>query len=237
MLWLIVAAMLVFASPVSAASLNVAPVLLEVTAPGAATVLTLRNDEDRPLNVQIRVFGWQQADGQDHLVSTQDVVVSPPMAVLPPGAEQVVRVLRVSKRPVAGEESYRVLVDELPDAAQRRNGRVKVVLRYSIPVFFAQPAVAAARVNWSIVERNGSWLVEAINSGGRRLRIANLMLKDNAGRTLVQQPGLVGYVLPGASVRWPVGSVRSVKASTTATLSADSDMGPIHAPAVVRAGR
>src|SRR5215472_2555055 len=65
-----------------AASLQVAPVLVEVAAPGAASTLKLRNEGSAPINVQIRVFRWSQTNGEEKLEPTGDVVASPPLAKL-----------------------------------------------------------------------------------------------------------------------------------------------------------
>ena len=233
--WFLAAALL--CAPSKAVSLSVAPLLLDVTAPSAATVLTLRNEQGRRIDVQLRVFRWEQVNGEDKLTPTQDVVVSPPVVGLLPGAEQVVRVLRVGKRPVSGEESYRVLIDELPDSAHRRDGRVKILLRHSLPVFFAEPNLSHARVSWSLLQQGDAWFLEGVNAGSRRLRMANLAIKDASGRSLVQRSGLLGYVLPGTTARWPLGSVRNLKANGTAFLTADTESGPINATAPIRAAR
>ena len=234
--WLLGAFLLVLA-PGQAGSVSVAPVLLDMTAPAAATLLTLRNDQKKPLNVQVRAYQWQQAGGEERLVPTREIVVSPPIATIQPGGEQVVRVVRLSKQAPVGEESYRVLVDELPDAAERRDGRVKLVLRHSIPVFFAEPSRAPPRVTWSIIERGGSWFLEGANAGGRRLRIANFSLKDATGNVIANRSGLLGYVLAGGSIRWPLTPSRELKTAGTAVLTADTETGPMHATAHIRVGR
>src|SRR5262245_62290058 len=99
-------------STAGAGALRVAPILLEVPAPGATTTLNLRNEGDRNLRVQIRVFRWTGTQTDPILEPTTDVVVSPPAAMLTPGTEYVVRVVRVTRQQVAGEESYRALGDE-----------------------------------------------------------------------------------------------------------------------------
>src|SRR6266481_5415488 len=102
------------------ASLQVVPVSIEVPAPGATATLKLRNEGPAPINAQIRVFRWSQANGEEKLEPTDDVVASPPMASLAPKADYVVRLVRVTKRPLSEGESYRLLVDELPDAKTPR---------------------------------------------------------------------------------------------------------------------
>jgi Spore Coat Protein U domain len=61
-----------------AASLQVAPVFLDIAAPAAAATVTLRNTGATPIATQIRVFRWVQEEGRERLEPTADVVASPP---------------------------------------------------------------------------------------------------------------------------------------------------------------
>ena len=83
---------------VTAAQLRVEPVLLEMTSPSAAGTLKLRNDEDSEVTIQTRVLRWSQTGGKETLEPTTDVVASPPAVKLAPGADYVVRVVRVPSR-------------------------------------------------------------------------------------------------------------------------------------------
>src|SRR2546430_15709874 len=110
------------ASTSHAASLQVAPVSVEIQAPGAAATLTLRNEGTSLLNAQIRVFRWTQVNGQEKLEPTDDVVASPPIATLSPKTDYTLRLGRVTKRPVpAGGSSQLVSVrpPRLPRPAKR----------------------------------------------------------------------------------------------------------------------
>lgn len=109
---LLLAALLVAMPAPQAAGLQVEPVLIDVAFPGAASALTLGLEGSRSANVQIRVLRWAQQDGVEKLLPTDDVVISPPAARLKPGADYTVRVVRVSRAAVRGEESYRVIVDQ-----------------------------------------------------------------------------------------------------------------------------
>jgi fimbrial chaperone protein len=147
--------------PLWAASLQVAPVKVEVASPGAATSVKLRNEGTTPLNAQIRVFRWSQVNGEDKLEPTTDVVASPPLTKLSPKTDYTVRLVRVSKTPVAKEETYRLFIDELPDAANQRNRAVNLLLRYSIPVFFYPASGAPASLTWSVDHSGGKLSVVA----------------------------------------------------------------------------
>jgi fimbrial chaperone protein len=220
-------------TPTRAGSLQVEPVLVDVIAPGAASTMTLRNQGDTPVDAQIRVFRWSQADGQEKLDPTNDVVASPPAVTLAPKSDRIVRIVRVSKAPVVGEENYRLFIDQLPDPAQQQNGVVKFLVRRSIPVFFGAPNKVAPAVVWSASVTGDTITVTSRNSGERRLRVAALALHDDKGRTISFGNGLVGYVLGQATMRWTAPGARGFAASGSASISAQSESGPIHAVATV----
>jgi fimbrial chaperone protein len=130
------AAFSVFSAATLAANLQVLPLRLQIRAPEAADTFTLRNNEKRPLNVQVRIFRAVQENGAERLEPTRDVVVSPPMIAVRPGSDYQVRVVRTRKQPVVDRENYRLVIDELPDPKQRQAGAVNFAIRYSLPVAF-----------------------------------------------------------------------------------------------------
>ncbi len=221
----------------SATDLRIIPVLVDPAAGVRAGVVTLINDEQRPMRVQLRVMRWTMENGRNVLQPTRDVVVSPPQATLSPRQEYVVRV--VSTRPPAAgrEESYRLLVDELPDPTlPRKSGTVELVLRQSIPVFFSDVRDRAANVDWNLVRQgNTLWLVGR-NSGPRRLRIANLAI-DSGGRPVFTRPGLVGYVLSNSEARWMVVPAAPLAAGAPVRVKALTDTGDMEVSLVVPPAR
>ena len=221
-----------------AASLSVAPVSVEVLAPGATTTFTLRNDSERPLDAQIRVFRWTQVGGEERLVPTTDVVASPPLVSLQPKADYTVRIVRVTKTPVVGEESYRLLVDELPDPTRKQNAAVNIVLRYSIPIFFVAGGSSEAKLSWTIQPRGGRTYLVATNSGDRRARISRLQIRDARGKMVSFGDGLAGYALGRSAVHWLVPrSAGAFSLRGLVTVSAQSDRGPITASAAPTGAR
>lgn len=215
------------AQPAGAASLEVAPVTLEIAAPGAAATLTFRNAGPKPIDAQIRVFRWQQVNGEEKLEPTDDVVASPPVTSLAPNASYVVRLVRVTKQPVSGEESYRLLVDELPDAARQRNGAINLLLRYSIPVFFFEADAAEPNLRWSFEQRSGRTYLTAVNEGDRHVRVSSLKLR-NGDQTISFGSGLTGYVLGRSKMGWAVPSKNfRVGAGNPVVIAAEGNHGPI----------
>lgn len=216
----------------NAASLRVAPTNLELIAPDSAAVLNLTNDGDRPINVQVRVFKWSQANGVEQLEPTTDVVASPPSTKMGPNAEYVVRVVRTSKAAVRKEASYRVIVDELPDPSRAKAGTVTLIMRHSVPVFFRNADAKAPDVSWNLTRQGGSLLLTGKNNGDSRFRLSNVTLKQG-GTKIGSRSGLVGYVLGGATMQWPIGSTKSLSGNTV-TLQGQSDLGPFDASIAVK---
>jgi fimbrial chaperone protein len=228
--YLAAAALAASATGAGAASLQVAPLMLEVAPGGQASTITLRNEGPRPINAQVRVFRWTQSDGEDVLEPTAAVVASPPNAALGSRADYTVRVVRTARAPAGQEEAYRLIVDELPDADREKNGAVAMVLRHSVPVFFTPDQPEPPQLQWSVEVQGGQVNVTATNAGGRRVRLSKLKL--TSGKSTVSfGDGLVGYALAGSSATW---SRPARGLSGTVTISAQGDLGPINATARVQ---
>ena len=225
---------IMLASPAWAASLRVAPVILDLKAPTAASTIRVWNDADRPIHVQVRVFRWSQQNGQDVYEATNDVVASPPITTLLPNGENLIRIVRSTKRPIEDEESYRIIVDELPDSSRRQNGTVILVLRHSIPVFFSQSTATRADPSWSVRRIHGGYQVTVKNTGAKRLKVYDLALSDN-GIVLAKQEGLVGYVLGNGTTSWVVPGSGSPSGEML-TISAHSEAGRFDARAHIDGG-
>jgi fimbrial chaperone protein len=220
----------VIASPCAssrAASLQVSPVSVEVPAPGAASTLKLRNEGNRPLDAQIRIFRWTQVDGTDVFAPTEDVAASPPLASLRPGTDYVVRIVRTNKEPVAKEEAYRLLIDELPAPGAAQTATVNIALRYSLPVFFTAPGVPP-RLSFELQQRNNKPFIAVTNAGDRRVRLAKLKFMDRKGVVAGFGEGLSGYVLGHSTRFWEIpANARGFGAGGIASMSAQSDVGAI----------
>ena len=196
-------------TPLQAAVLQLAPIPIEIQAPQSAAVLNLGNRSSADVALQTRVFRWTQEQGEDRLTPTTDVVVSPPITTVPAGKTLVVRVVRVSKQPAQSEETYRVLVDELPPEKRATKGQsLQILMRYSVPLFYTPAGAAAAEapLAWRLQPAAGGALkLSATNPGSRRVRLSNLQLQDASGKALLA-PGdqLSGYVLAGQAMQWTV---------------------------------
>jgi len=181
--------------------LSVLPVNIFFSPGQRATSLTVTNKGTSTSAIQIRAYSWNQKENDDPLTASSAVVVSPPLATLAPGSTQVIRlVLRQS--PQDHEDTYRILLDQIPPAAEP--GVVHIVLRLSIPIF-AQPAVRAFPMVKFHLERNaGQIYLVAINSGNLHEVIRDIVLTTSDGRKLKDDANTSPYILSGATRRWHI---------------------------------
>jgi fimbrial chaperone protein len=186
--------------PVSAASLRISPIGLDLVASQRAAALTLVNTDADPVNLQIRIFKWTQVDGQDMLEPASDMMVSPPAAAVPAGASYTVRVARPSTASVQHEQAYRLFIDELPKPVDPRavGQGVAMVLRTSMPVFVTSPK-AVAQLHWRVWQSSDGLHVDVSNDGQRHAKISGLTVQPVDGAPIVFGAGLNGYVLAGTS--------------------------------------
>src|ERR1700691_2443738 len=153
-----------------AESLSVVPVNIFLPPGQKATTLTVTNQGTSQTTIQIRAFAWNQQGDDDQLTTSDEVVVSPPLASIAPGAGQVVRLI-LRKTPQGREATYRVLIDQIPPPAEA--GVVHVVLRMSIPIF-AQPMTRSLpHVQYRIEVHAGKLILVGINDGLRHEAIRN----------------------------------------------------------------
>lgn len=205
-----------------AADLQVAPVSLHFADTEQSQPLWITNEGSEPVQVQVRVQQWTQPAGSDVLRPTRDVVASPATAAIAPGQKQLVRIVRPTPASAGVERSYRVLVDELPvafDSAQPPAQGLRLLLRYSLPVFIAPrgaPAALASPADMRpLVARWSPGLPLRIeNRGTRRVRISALVHQDAQGRRTPVVPGLLGYALPGSAMEWELPAARTLGPGT-----------------------
>ncbi len=127
--------------------------------------------------------------------------------------------LRRSVNPVR-ELSYRLIVQEVPQAASPDFTGLQVALKLSVPIFVAPTAPAEPQVAWAAARgTDGRLSVTARNDGAAHARILRFVLKTaNGTTTVLEQPGLA-YVLPGAVRQWSFDVKNNTRPNAQSTAS------------------
>jgi fimbrial chaperone protein len=198
------AAILVFIASglaANAQALSVIPVNVFLSPGQRTTTLTVTNQGQSSTSLQTRIFAWSQKDGEDQLTPTNDVVVSPPIVKVDPGASQVVRIA-LRQMPQFREGTYRILLDQIPGPAEP--GVVAMVLRMSIPIFAAPTIRSFADVQFHLQRIENSLYLIGTNHGNLHEKLKDLELSTKDGLKLKTEISAVPYVLAGSSQRWHV---------------------------------
>lgn len=215
-----------------AASFQVNPIRLTLSAAQNTGVLRVTNSSDTATVVQMQIVAWSQQNGQDVYTPSRALLATPPIFTVDPGSQQVVRV-GMRKAPDARQEScYRLYLTEVPPASRPGFRGVQIALRIGIPVF-VEPAVATSPVlHWS-AKRLGTDELElgASNRGTAHAEILKLTVTTpGAGTPLLQEFG--GYLLPGAHRTWTLKLAAPLAANAPLDITADTDRGNFHAQLV-----
>jgi len=171
-----------------------------------ASALWIENKGSTSVTLQVRALGWAQAKGDENYAEQDEVVASPPIAAVPPGQRQLVRIIRRAKGNSEVEHSYRLLIDELPPEVDPSKpnapgAQLSVQMRYSIPLFTYDVAVSKPSLNAHFEIEGGKRFLVIRNMGNKHARLVDLRLRAGGEPTTILS-GLVGYVLPGATMRW-----------------------------------
>lgn len=217
-------ALLALSCPAFAGSLQVSPILIEIGQGITTTTENLENKGTTVITAQVRVFKWTQVDGKDNLTPTTDVIASPPALKIQPGAKATVRIVRLTKEPLKGEEAYRLIVDDIPPPPDKPGDSVTFAVRHAIPVFFQAPGIKTM-LGWSATMKGDQLEVTAKNAGDLHSRLAQMTVKQ--GSTLVGAlNGLAGYALGHDATHW-LFKTKGISPGTSLELKATSNDGPI----------
>ncbi len=220
---------------IGAQGLTVLPVSIQMAAGQMAATLTVRNEGDSETSLQVRPFVWSQPPphGSDELMPATELMASPPLATIAPGATQVVRL--VLRRPPGDREaSYRILLDQIPPPAAP--GTVRIALRLSIPIFAEPPTRASPHLQWRLESHGGRLTLVAVNDGRRHEKIRDIALGGGGGSYRIES-GLSPYILPGATRRWQIDAAGPPPAfGAIVRLTANTEAGAIVQPVAVVAG-
>lgn len=195
-----------FGGVVCASGLQVAPTTLSLQASQNADGIWLSNIGNDVVHAQVRVYHWTQ-DGQgDQLVPSRGLIISPPMLQLMSGDRQLIRIIRTTPPPIGKgsvEDAYRLAIDELPIGTQGKPG-LKFVLHYSVPIFIepADSASLSPQLQWSLQPGDKGVALQVSNNGNGHAQLAGVSYIDASGHRTEITQGLLGYVLPGSTMRW-----------------------------------
>ncbi len=157
----------------------------------------LINNASEPLNLQMNATVWSQNEqGEDVYENTSDIIFFPRVLSIPPGEE---RLLRVGYKfpAVAAEKTYRLFIEEIPNASPEQVSQVMVAVRFGLPIFVAPPNTKKSATIEAVNLANGEVTARVKNNGNIHLLPSKVAIsgKNAAGETVFSQDMRAWYIL------------------------------------------
>ena len=122
-----------------AGQLAISPTRVDLDAKRVSAAVKLTNAGQAAVVVQAGVLRWLTVAGKDRYEPTTDLVVTPPIATVPPHGIQIFRV-GFRRPPEASRKSaYRLILQEVPKDEPMGRPGVRIALRMSVPVHVGAP--------------------------------------------------------------------------------------------------
>ena len=180
-----------------AGSFGVSPIRLDFDRTTKTGVITVTNDDEARLSFQMKLMEWtQDAQGADQYAESSDLIFFPQLMVLEPKEKRIIRVGTKSP-PSASERTYRLFIEEIPDASEARaqGTQVAVKLRFGVPLFIAPLKAELSGAITDAKSAKGEIQLMVKNSGNQHFRFETISAKA-ASVVLGEVSGW--YLLAGA---------------------------------------
>lgn len=211
---------------------SIGPLSLEISPRTRIAVLQVGNFRSTPLDLQASVVSWSQRTGQDKLTPTDDIVVSPAIASVPPGKRQVFRVAFRGVPSPEREQAFRLMVADVSPPPLNAGAGATVAFRItnSLPLFVRATMKGAPQLEvGSCAAPEHQACVEIRNPGVLHAKVRRIVM-NGQGWTQTLTPNATVLAGGKRSFTTPIGQARpghiSVQVEADgATVSGDLDAG------------
>jgi fimbrial chaperone protein len=221
-------------TPSHAGSFTVNPVRVTLSSSLPVAAITVSNSGTEASVIQLEPSRWTQQGDQDVLTPSHEILATPPIFTLAPGASQIVRV--GLRRPSAAQQelTYRLVLREVPPPQPISQG-LRVALAISMPVFVASAHPSFSNLQWQASRlADGRIHLQATNSGDAHVQIGAIELSFADGASPVVRQSVATYLLPGSTRGWTFKSAADVPSGSALRLRASTDAGDVQARIMLR---
>jgi fimbrial chaperone protein len=194
-------AMATMASPALASTVSIDRTRVYLSRARASELITLTNDSDEPIRLQVTAHRWTQAPGEPiRLEPTEDVIFFPALMTIEAKQSRAIRV-GLSRAPDDQERAYRLIIEELPPPPRAGGAQLTVLTRLSVPVF-VQPAKAEPKLAVTALAATADGMtVTIVNHGSMHVMVENVAIqgRDRESHPTGSAEAAGWYVLAGST--------------------------------------
>jgi fimbrial chaperone protein len=193
--------LLLLPAAVRAGDWRVSPIRLDLGRDAKSGAVTVANDSDDRLQVQMKAFEWtQDAEGQDRYVETGEILFFPRLMILEGKEEKILRAgIRVPA--AAKEKTFRIFIEEIPGPRKAEGANIAVAIRFGVPIF-VKPLKEEDRGEVGTMTMSaGALLVPVNNTGNVHFVVQSVLVRgrDGAGKEVFSRELSGWYLLAGVS--------------------------------------
>jgi fimbrial chaperone protein len=185
---------------------KVTPIRLDFNRGTKTGVITVVNEGDDKLNVQMRAFEWtQNADSKDQYTETKDIIFFPRIMTLEKSEEKILRAgIRIPA--TTKEKTYRLFIEEIPGPKKAEGVNVAIAIRFGVPIF-VKPLKEEVKGEIEKVDLlkgvlnafvknigNAHFIINSVDIKGKNIKGEEIFSKELSG----------WYLLSGVSRRYTV---------------------------------
>lgn len=194
-------------STVWASNYSVNPINIVLSPRVSTALLKLRNQDTNASSFQFKVFKWEQnAQGEDKLTPTEDIILFPSLLTVEPQGERQIRL--GSKVPINNvEKTYRLIVEELPTKTSQPTGNtLQVLTNLNIPIFLQPGQINQSGKMGQLAIKKGNLSFEINNTGNVNLRLQQITVQgvSATGEKIIETSVNTWYILAGNTKSYSV---------------------------------
>jgi fimbrial chaperone protein len=180
---------------------RVTPIRLEFNRANKSGVITVVNEGDEKLNVQMKAFEWaQDSEGKDQYTETNDIIFFPRMMALEKNEERLIRA-GIKIPATSREKTYRLFIEEIPTPQKAQGANIAITIRFGVPIFVKPIKEEVIGQIEKIGLSKGNLNALLVNKGNAHFVINSIEVKGKSDRNeAIFSKELSGwYLLNGAS--------------------------------------
>jgi len=172
---------------------RVTPIRLDLGREAKTAVITVANDADSKLQVQMKAFEWSQdAEGKDVYTESNDIVFFPKIMIFEKKEEKILRT-GIKIPAVAKEKTYRLFIEEIPEPRKSEGANIAIAIKFGVPIFvkplkeepkgeIEKPGMSKGAVKM-LVKNSGNvhFRIESITVKGKDLKGEDKFSKELSG--------------------------------------------------------
>jgi fimbrial chaperone protein len=194
-------ALLLIPSIAFSGEFRVTPIRLEFNRGTKSGVITIVNEGEEKLTVQMKAFEWtQNADGKDQYTETNDIIFFPRIMTLDKSEEKILRA-GIKIPATTKEKTYRLFIEEIPGPQKAEGVNIAIAIRFGVPIF-VKPLKEEAKGEIEKIDLSKGVLNALIQNRGNTHFIINAIVvkgKNVKGEEVFTKELSGWYLLSGVS--------------------------------------